>query len=254
MRPDEHRADQTEAQRDDDRVGRDRERADDAVEGERRVQHLEVEEQEEPGLAGGLGQRRRAALARGHAVVAGGRRPRAPRARRPRPRRSRGLEQRAETVDGEVGDQPRTPESSTVTGPRRPARSRWPGRSSVSGDEDGQGVELAALASGRSSQPSHLMSRSSKIQSRNSISRNMPAEGGDQRVRLGEQVPVGAGRLGSRPSSAAPAGRPRPGRAGGDADDHAAGRPAACRTRRSRCRRSGRSSARTRSSAPGRWR
>ena len=62
MRPDEHRADQAEAERDDDRVGGDRERADDAVEGERRVEHLEVEEQEEPGLAGGLGQLGRTAL------------------------------------------------------------------------------------------------------------------------------------------------------------------------------------------------
>ena len=56
MRPDEHRADQAEAERDDDRVGGDRERADHTVEGERRVEHLKVEEQEEPGLAGGLGE------------------------------------------------------------------------------------------------------------------------------------------------------------------------------------------------------
>jgi hypothetical protein len=51
----EHGADEAKAQRDQDRVGGDRERADHAVEGERGVQHLEVEEQEEAGLAGRLG-------------------------------------------------------------------------------------------------------------------------------------------------------------------------------------------------------
>ena len=51
-RPDEHRTDEAEAEGDDDRVGRDRESADDAVERERCIQELEVEERHERRLTG----------------------------------------------------------------------------------------------------------------------------------------------------------------------------------------------------------
>src|SRR5690606_15120308 len=63
QRSDVHGAD-AEAERDHYRVGADGERADDAVEAERRVQHLQVQEQEESRLAGGERQGRRAAAAR----------------------------------------------------------------------------------------------------------------------------------------------------------------------------------------------
>ena len=55
-RTDEHRSDEAQTQGDDDRVGGDRERADDTVERERRVEDLEVEEEEEAGLTGCLRQ------------------------------------------------------------------------------------------------------------------------------------------------------------------------------------------------------
>ncbi|CAM5532092.1 hypothetical protein SGLAM104S_03058 [Streptomyces glaucescens] len=77
---------------------------------------------------------------------------------------------------------PATPESSTVSALSAGPACRWAWVAKVievisrtiSAMQTDSMSTLPSLASGRSSQPSHLMSRSSKMKSRKIISRNMP--------------------------------------------------------------------------------
>ncbi len=188
-RPDVHGADEAEAESNDDRVGGDGERADHAVEGERAVQHFQVEEEEEPGLAAGLGQLGRSGGGDsdgrgGHRLVA----------------QDVGLgqhlavlQQATQAVHGEVGQHAQY--SGDQDRQRLVGQEFGDQQENHTGDQDGGVAELADLGQRAldEAEPVHLARLEDEVQEQHE--QEQGAEGGDLRVRLGQDVGVAARRV-----------------------------------------------------------